>query len=161
MPFAVWLAASLGKWRYFLSGAAFALLFGLVCRASGRLLMPLGVWRCFSGVCTGSEPQNGKNAVAVQFSDSRRVTHTAAFLTDDEVPAAGEEMRIALRAEVFASGAYPQELRKAAEAGGDIITGRAYRRWLRHTILRELCVQLLCCGAALALFVVVMRICFP
>lgn len=157
---AAMLLASLGKWRYVITGTAFALLFGLFCRACGKLLAPFGIRRRFSAVCTAAEPQNGKTAVTVTFTDSRRITHTAAFLTEEPV-AAGSELQIAVRAEVFASGVYPQSIAQAAEAGSDVITGNAYRKQLRNTLLRELAVQLLICGIALAVFVAAMRICFP
>lgn len=160
MHTAAMLLVSLGKWRYFITGTAFAILFGLICRACGKLLEPFGIWRRFSGTCTDAVPQDGRTAVTVTFADSRRVSHTAAFLTEEPF-SAGSDVQIAIKAEVFAAGAYPQTLAQAAEAGGDLITGHAYRRWIRNTLFRELALQLVICGIALAVFIAAMRICFP
>ena len=151
---------ALGKWRYLITGAAFAVLFGLLCRACGRLLSPLQSRRTFSGTCTAVIPAEGRNAVAVAFSDRRQLRHTAAFLTDEPVKA-GETLRIAIRAEVFAAGAYPKELSRAAEAGEDIVTARAYRKTLRNILLRELLIQCITCGIALAVCAAAVKICFP
>ena len=151
---------SLGKWRYLITGTAFALLFGLICRAGSRLLAPLQIWRRFSGTCTAVTPAGTQMAVTVEFQDRRRIRHTAAFLTDEPV-SVGETLRFALKADAFSAGAYPQDAAHAAEAGEDLLTNRAYHRRLRNILLRELLLQTVTCGIGLALCYAAVRICFP
>ena len=154
------LFASLGKWRYFITGSAIVLLFGMLIRACGRVLSPLGERRVFSGKVIEMQPQDGKNAVVAAFSDDRRIRHTAAFLSD--APAEiGAEIRFAIRAELFASGEYPQKLADAEQAGSNIVSYRAHKSMLRRQIMKELLVGLMSCGIALGLVILAMKRCFP
>ena len=147
----------LGKWRYFITGALLLLLFGLCCRAIGRVLAPFGVWRVFSGTLTESD---GRRVCAV-FTDAHRLQHTAAFLLPEETVLPPETpLKFAIRAEVFSAGTYPQTL-AAADSSQDILPYSAYRAWCRRTVLGILLRELIFCGIALAAFLVSMRICFP
>ena len=148
----------LGKWRWLITGSALAVLLGLICRAGGRLLAPLQTYRRFDGTCTAVSRAGTQNAVTVSFSDRNRIQHTAVLLTDDAV-SAGMPLRVAVRRSVFASGALPQNAAEAA--AGDVITERAYRRQLRNILLRELFIQSLTCGIALAVCLIAVKLCFP
>ena len=149
---------ALGKWRYFITGALLALLFGLCCRAIGRLLSPLGVWRVFSGSVTESDGRR----VCAAFTDSHRIPHTAAFLLPEETALRpGDPLKFAVRAAVFSAGTYPQALHEISDSAQDILPHAAYRAWLRRTLLRTLMRELILCGMALAAFLVSMKLCFP
>ena len=154
---------SLGKWRYLITGIAFAILFGTVCRAVGKLLSHIGRRVCFTGTCTASGSDQQQTVLAVQFTDGSRLTHTAAFRTS--APEAntlhpGDKASIAIRTEIFAAGTYPDAL-PDARANGDILLRAEYRRALAAALLKELIVQLVVCGTALTVFLIAMHICFP
>lgn len=149
------------KWGWFLTGLAFAVLFGLICRAFGKLLALPGQWRQFTGTCTQSVQKNGKNAVAVQFTDANRLTHTAAFFASGSGIQCGDEVRFALRTEAFLSGAYPQNAADAEETGNAVLPAAEFRRMRLRETVRLLLLQTLICGTALAVFVMTMKLCFP
>lgn len=154
---------SLGKERYLITGIAFAVLLGMLCRAGGKLFSHFGRRICFTGTCTAAAAAAQQTAVAVQFTDSSRLTHTAAFRTSAPEAASlhpGDRAAVAIRTEIFASGEYPEMLADA-RANGDILLRSEYRRTLAAALLRELIVQLICCGIALAVFLIAMHICFP
>ena len=155
---------SIGKWRYFLTGLALAVFLGLLCRAAGRLAEPFSVWRGFRGVCRGTQPRGDLTAVAVDFTDHRQISHTAAFCCaqpDAAELSAGDPVEIAVQRSVFEAGDYPHALADAPAAKGTILLRRAQRRLTAVLFLRVLCRQILLCGGALAVFLTVMRICFP
>ena len=151
----------LGNWRYVITGAALAALLGLTLRAVGRLLDPFARWRMFRGTCCETD---GNGTLTVRFTDGNRVQHIAAFHSDAPQAAAlqpGDSVRIALRTELFVSGNYPAALADAALAGRNILLRTEQRALLRRTLLRELLVQLVICGIALAVFLFTMHRCFP
>lgn len=160
MTAAIILAASLGKWRYFITGSALVLLFGMLIRVCRRVLSPLGERLVFSGKVIEMQSQDGKNAVVASFSDGRRIRHTAAFLSDEPAEI-GAEIRFAIRAELFAAGEYPQQLADADKAGSNIVSYRAYKTMLRRQITKELLIGLMLCGIALCLVILAMKLCFP
>ncbi len=155
---------SIGKWRYFLAGLALAVFLGLLCRAAGRLMQPFSEWRIFRGICRETAPQNGSTAVAVDFTDHRQLSHTAAFCTAHPAAAKlqkGDPVQIAVQRTVFAAGDYPQSLPDARRASGGILLRQEQRRLISIAFLRILCRQILLCGGALAVFLIVMQVCFP
>ena len=159
--YAAWmLAASLGKWRYFIAGSALAVFLGLLIRTCGRVLAPLGERRVFTGKVTEAQQRSGRTALTVAFTDDRRLSHTAAFLSDEPAEA-GAEIRFAIRAELFASGEYPQKLADAEKAGSDILSCRAHKSLLRRRICREMILGLLLSGIALGAVILAMKFCFP
>lgn len=154
---------SLGKWRYLITGIALAVLFGMICRAAGKLLSHFSKRICFTGTCTAAAAHEQQTAVAVQFTDGSRLTHTAAFRTSAPEAALlhpGDKAVVAIRTEIFASGEYPETLADA-RANGDILLRSEYRKMLAAALLRELLVQLICCGIAFAVFLIAMHTCFP
>lgn len=157
---AMMLYASLGKWRYFISGSMIALLFGVILRSISRLTAPFGERCVFTGTVTDTRQIGEKTALTVDFSDSRRLHHTAAFLS--ELPAeTGSELRFAVRREAFAAGTYPQTLADAEKAGSDILSYRAHKALLRRQFLRSLGIGLCSCGITFLLFLAAMKYCFP
>ena len=152
---------SAGKWRWFLTGLAFAVLFGLICRAAGTFFARAGQWRQFSGTCTRIAQQNGKTAVAVQFTDANRLTHTAAFFVSASGIQCGDPVRFAVLTEAFVSGTYPQTLSDAEKSGGTVLHISEYRSLHLRRTFRLLLSQLALCGAALAVFLLTARLCFP
>ena len=151
---------SLGKWRYLIAGTALALLFGLICRAVGKLFSLRGQWLLFTGTCTEIARINEKNAVAVRFTDVHRLHHTAAFCTGDPDIQCGDPVRFAIRTAAFSAGTFPQHTEQA-DTAGDILSYPAFRSMRLRTFCRTLCTELLICGAALAVFVMTMKFCFP
>ena len=162
---AVWmLMLRLGKMRYLITGAAIALLFGLVCRGLGRILHPLTVWQRFTGTLTAAERREHDTVLIVTFADSRRLQHTAAFpavLPTDQTMQAGMNIRFAMQRTVFEAGSYPQNAADASDAAGIILLANAYQKMLRRQILRELIIQLVIWLAAALLCAAAVRLCFP
>ncbi len=157
-------ALQLGKWRYFLTGLSFAVLFGLICRAAGKLVEPFGRWRRFRGICTACTETDGQYTVSASFSDAKHLHHTVSFRTKDGTAAGlrtDETVSFAIRTEVFLTGSYAGEAEKAAENDGSVLLLREHRAWLRHQLLRIFLRELLICGIALAIFVYAMKVCFP
>ncbi len=150
---------SLGYGRFLLTGIFFAIWFAAMLRFAGRLTAPFHAWKCFRGKCIDAQQQNGRTAATVQFSDTNRMTHTAAFLTDEALKP-DQSVRIAIRAAVFFAGLYPQTLAEADSAGEDILTSGAFIRLMRRILCKELLIGLLTSGAAFAALAVVMWQCF-
>ena len=154
----------LGKWRYLITGAALALLFGLLCRGLSRILRPLTRWQRFSGTLLAAERQDTQALLTVAFTDSRRVRHTVAFpaaLPAERMPQPGTPIRFAMDCALFVSGSYPQDAASAAEAQGKILLSDACRRLLVKEIVHEFAVQLLTWLAAALLCYAAVRLCFP
>lgn len=157
-------AASLGKWRYFLTGLPLAVLLGMIVRAFGKLTEPFGRWRVFSGTCTGITKADDGYVLTVRFQDSKRLTHTAAFRSRHaslQSLSAGDDVTIAIRTEIFAAGSYTADPAQAAENDGDILLRAEHRVWLLRTLLRTLLRELILCGIALLVFLAAMHFCFP
>ena len=152
-----------GRLRYFLSGLALALLLLTVCRTVGRLFAVFGRRRVFRGVCTESRPDQAGTALCVQFQDAGMLHHSAAFVTQEAAARelrAGDAAAVAIRTAVFASGSYAQEPSQP-DRSGDIVLLRVYRREICRALLKTLLVRSLICGAALAVFLLTVRFCFP
>lgn len=151
-----------GIWRYLIPGTALAVLSGLVCRTFGKLLALPAQWRRFTGTCTETVQENGKTAIAVQFTDGHMLQHTAAFCLPEPAASAvrrGDSVRFAMRAEAFSSGSYPQCTADASAADG-ILSDTAFRRMRLRETCRVLLSQTVLCGIALAAFMIAMKLCF-
>lgn len=158
------LLLSLGKWRYFLTGIALAALFYTVVRSISALMQPLGEFLRFTGTCTALHRENGQTALELRFTDARRLTHTAAFVTDHadaEALSTGDEVRFVIKSAVFSAGSYPQTIGDAASAHGDILLYGAYRSALAAQMLKTALLRLLLCALAAAVFIAAMKLCFP
>ncbi len=154
----------LGKMRYLITGAAIALLFGLICRGISRVLHPLTVWQRFTGTLTAAERRENDTVLTVTFTDSRRLQHTAAFpavLPAHQKLQDGTAIRFAMQRTLFESGSYPQHAADASDAAGKILLADAWKRLIFRQILRELMIQLGIWLAAALLCAAAVRICFP
>lgn len=151
---------TLGKWRYFLTGSALALLFALIVRGIGSVLHPLTEWQSFRGTLKDITMRNGQKILTVAFTDSRRLQHTVCFSAGSDAQA-GDEIPFAMQRSLFLSGSYPQQPEQAAESEDKILLHDAYCRNLFRQILRILAVRLILCLAAALLCAVTVRFCFP
>lgn len=154
----------IGKWRYLLTGLPLAVLFGLICRAFGRLLAPFGEWKRFRGICREVAVSGEQCAVSVQFADASRLQHNAAFcVTQREASAikAGDSVCFYIRRERFLSGEYAEALSAAAENNGGFQLAAAHRAWIRDGLLRNALREILVCGVVAAVFLAAMHFCFP
>lgn len=157
-------AASVGRWRYFLTGLPLAVLLGMIVRALGKLAEPFGMWMRFSGICETVTETDGQYTLCVRFQDRRRLTHTAAFRTAHPSAAnirAGEQVSFAVRTELFTAGSYAQTADAAHENDGGFLLRAAHRTWLLRTIGAVLLRELLLCTAALVVFLLAVYLCFP
>ncbi len=158
---AVWmLMRTLGKWRYFLTGSALALLFALIVRGIGRIIQPLTEWQSFRGTVTDTASQNGETLLTVSFTDSRRLRHTVCFPAKTAVQT-GNAIRFAMQRSLFLSGNYPQTTAQAAESAEQILPHDAYRRSMIRQIMRTIAMQLMIWLAAALISAVTVRSCFP
>ena len=163
MPMLLIPADSLGKWRYFLTGLPLAVLFALVCRACGQIASLLGERRVFRGTCERVQRLADRTVLCVSFQDAARLSHRAAIVSrspDAGLLHEGDAVAFAMRRAVFSAGSYAQSPADACE-NGDILLRREYRSQLRRRLFRTLLVNLLICGAALAVFLAAMHLCFP
>ena len=165
MQAAVFFLISLGKWRYLLTGVPLAVLFGLTVRAIGALTAPFGERRMFQAECLSAEQADGMMCLTVRFQDAKRLNHTAAFFSEDPALqgiSAGEPVRIAVRTQDFCAGSYPSSAEELTGNAPDgvILTVREYRRQRRGVLLGIFLRQLFICGAALAVFLTAMHVCF-
>lgn len=158
---AVWmLMRTLGKWRYFLTGSALALLFALVVRGLGRIFLPLTEWQSFRGTVEDIAEQNAQTLLTVTFTDSRLLQHKVCFPAETGAKA-GDEIRFAMQRSLFLSGDYPQNPAHAAESAGRILLRDAQRRQLLRQILQRAAGYILLWIAAAVLCAVTIRFCFP
>ncbi len=156
---------SLGKWRYLLTGIPLAVLFGLIVRAIGLLTAPFGERRQFAAECLSAEPRGDFCCMTVRFQDTKRLKHTAAFLSADPALAGispGDTVRIAVKTDAFCAGSYPAspDALEHSTPDGIILTAKEYRKKRRIVLLGILLRQILLCGAALAVFLTAMHFCF-
>lgn len=151
----------LGNARYFLTGITLLTALGLILRAVSRLLDPFTRWRTFHGVCAEAD---GTGTLTVTFTDTHRLTHTAAFRSEEPGAAAlrpGDSVVFAIRAENFLAGSYPEKLADAEPPGRSVLLRTEQRRYLRRELLRTAAVQAVTCGIAVAVFLLTKQFCFP
>ncbi|MBQ4346649.1 MAG: hypothetical protein IJC75_05875 [Oscillospiraceae bacterium] len=145
--------------RYLLTGIATVLLLGLFCRFLGRMITPFAEWVTFRGTCTHREQTPQGTLLVVQFQDHNRLSHKAAFLTAHP-SAAGlqpeDTVKIAMRTKVFAAGEYSDTTPEPLHAR-NIFPAAEQKKLLRRTLLKELLVGFLSCGAAFVLFYLAMK----
>lgn len=152
----------LGKLRYLITGAALALLFGLICRGLSSIFRPLSLWQRFRGTLLTAVQQNSQTILTVSFTDSRRMQHTTAFPAQtDRPPQPGEAVRFAMDRALFISGSYPQNASDAAEAEGKILLHAPYRRRLAKEIAQRLAVWLVIWLIAALICFAAVKLCFP
>lgn len=149
-------------WRYLLTGIPTVLLLGLFCRMLGRLITPFAEWVSFTGECLSATPNEHGTLLRVRFADTNHLHHTAAFLTDH--PSAsdiqqGDAVKIALRARTFAAGEYPDSTPEPIRLRS-IYLAAEKNLLLRRKLGKELCIGMLSCGVAFALFYLAMQIFF-
>ncbi len=149
-------------WRYLLTGLPTVLMLGLFCRMLGRLISPFAEWVSFTGECLSAVQTEQGTLLRVQFADANHLHHTAAFLTDHPAAAVlhkGDAVKISLYARAFAAGEYPDTTPEPMQSRS-IYLAAEKNRLLRRTLGKELCIGLVSCGIAFALFYLAMQVFF-
>lgn len=150
--------------RYLLTGAALALLLGLICRGIGKLMQPFSRWKYFSGILKSVVQNASGTVLTVEFTDSRRMQHTVSFpvqMQDHTDYQPESQMRIAVLRTLYEAGTLPQKPADAADAAGKILPAAICRKHLRKDFLRTFLRLLPVWTAAVLLFAVSVRLCFP
>ena len=150
--------------RYLLTGAALALLLGLICRGIGKLMQPFSRWKYFTGTLESAVQTASGTVLTVVFTDSRRLRHTVSFpvqMQDHTDYRPGSQMRIAVLHALYEAGTLPQKPADAADAEGKILPADICRKQLRREFLRTLLCRLPVWAAAALLFAASVRLCFP
>ena len=151
-------------WRYFITGAALAVLFGLICRGIGILLHPLTRWKFFTGTLTAAEPDAAQTVLTVSFADSNRMQQTVSFpaeIPDSAELQPGTPVRFAVLRTLYEAGTLPRDASEAGASAGKILLPDACRKLLRKQFLRTLLQQLVIWAAAALLCAAAIRLCFP
>ena len=129
-------------WRYFITGAALAVLFGLICRGIGILLHPLTRWKFFTGTLTAAEPDAAQTVLTVSFADSNRMQQTVSFpaeIPDSAELQPGTPVRFAVLRTLYEAGTLPRDASEAGASAGKILLPDACRKLLpRNSSFRRL-----------------------
>ena len=143
--------------RWLWTGLALALLLCTVCRAIGKVTALFGERLIFHAECAEVSPAGSGTALYVRFQDGNGISRRAALCTASPRArslAAGDRVKIAVERQAFRMGGYPQTVPEAAESR-DVLLLPDYRADRRKRLILTLIIQLLLCGAALALFLAV------
>ncbi len=149
-------------WRYLLTGIPTLLLLGLFCRMLGRLITPFAEWVSFQGECLSAVPTEHGARLLIQFADANHLNHTVAFFTDHPTATRirqGDSVKISLRAKAFASGEYPDSTPEPIRVRSAYLATEK-NCLLRRKLGKELCIGLLSCAIAFALFYLAMQVFF-